>query len=58
MLVLSRTRGETIIIGDSVKVTVVDIDRGKVRIGVDADRDIPVWRGEIWEQIKETRKPE
>lgn len=55
---LSRTCGETIIIGDSVKVTVVDIDRGKVRIGVDADRKIPVYRGEIWEQIKETRKPE
>lgn len=55
---LSRTCGETIIIGDNVKVTVVDIGHGKVRIGIQADRDIPVWRGEVWEQIKETRKPE
>lgn len=58
MLVLSRTIGETIVIGDNVRVTVVKIERGKVRLSIQADRSIPVWRGEIWEKISEVRKPE
>jgi len=52
MLILTRTLGERIIIGDGVTcprivITVTDVDRGKVRIGVQCDRDIPVWRGEL-----------
>lgn len=58
MLVLSRFVGETIIVNDNIKVTVLSVDRGKVRLGVECDKSIPVHRGEIWEQIKEDRKPE
>lgn len=47
MLVLSRKLGERILIGDSISVTVVDIDRGKVRIGIEAPKDVPVNREEI-----------
>lgn len=47
MLVLSRRIGESIVIGDNVTVTVVDIDRGKIRIGIDAPRDVPVLRSEL-----------
>lgn len=58
MLVITRKLGETIIIGNGITITIVNIDRGKIRIGVEADKSIPVYRGEIWEQIKEGRKQE
>ena len=47
MLVLSRKRGEVIIIGDDIKVVVVDVIGDKVRIGVEAPRDVVVDRQEI-----------
>lgn len=57
MLVLSRHRDESIMIGDDVVVTIVDIRGDKVRLGIDAPQDIPVHRQEVYEAIKrENRK--
>lgn len=47
MLVLSRNLGEKIYIGDNICVTVVDIDRGKIRLGIEAPRDVPIMRKEL-----------
>jgi len=47
MLVLSRKLGERIYIGDDICVTVVAIDRGKVRLGIEAPRSVPVHRQEL-----------
>ena len=47
MLVLSRKLGEKILIGDNISITVVDIDRGKIRLGIEAPRDIPIFRQEL-----------
>lgn len=50
MLVLSRKLGEKIYIGDGpgrICITVVDIDRGKIRLGIDAPREVPVFREEV-----------
>lgn len=47
MLVLSRKLGEKIYVGDSVCITVVDIDRGKIRLGIEAPRDVPIYRQEL-----------
>lgn len=44
---LSRKLGEKILIGDNITITVVDIDRGKIRLGIDAPRDVPVYRQEL-----------
>ena len=44
MLVLSRKLGEKIYIGENVCITVVDIDRGKIRLGIEAPRDVPIYR--------------
>ena len=52
MLVLSRQRDQSIIIGDNVVVTIVDIRGDQVQIGIDAPRSIPVHRYEIYEEIK------
>ena len=56
MLVLSRHRDESIMIGDDVTITVVDIRGDKVRLGIDAPKEIPVHRQEIYEAIKRENK--
>ena len=57
MLVLSRHRDESIMIGDDIVITVVDIRGDKVRLGIDAPTDIPVHRQEVYDAIqRENRK--
>ena len=53
MLVLSRQRDETIMIGDDVEITVVDIRGDKVRLGINAPTLIAVHRKEVYEAIKQ-----
>ncbi len=52
MLVLSRHRDESIMIGDDVVVTIVDIRGDKVRLGIEAPTSIPVHRQEVYDAIK------
>ena len=52
MLVLSRQRDETIMIGDDVQITVVDIRGDKVRLGITAPKSIPVHRKEVYDAIQ------
>ena len=47
MLVLSRKLGEKIIIGDNIILTVVKIDRNQIRLGIEAPRDVPIFREEM-----------
>jgi carbon storage regulator len=52
MLVLSRQSDEAIIIGDNIRVTIVEVRGDKVRIGIDAPRDVTVHRQEIYDAIR------
>jgi carbon storage regulator len=52
MLVLSRQRDESIIIGDNIIVTVVDVRGDKVRLGIEAPREVSVHRREVYEAIQ------
>lgn len=52
MLVLSRQRDESIMIGDTIVVTIVDIRGDKVRLGINAPSEIPVHRQEVYEAIQ------
>src|SRR3989440_11213569 len=52
MLVLSRQKDETIIIGDDIEITVVDIRGDKVRLGVSAPKSISVHRKEVYDAIR------
>src|SRR5580658_7107050 len=52
MLVLSRQRSETIMIGDDIEVTVVDIRGDKVRLGITAPREVSVHRKEVYDAIR------
>jgi len=59
MLILSRKRNEQITINDDIVITVVEIRVDKVRLGIEAPKDVPVHRKEIFEIIKsaETTSP-
>ena len=52
MLVLSRQKDESIMIGDDVKITIVDVRGDKVRLGITAPKHIPVHREEVYDAIQ------
>ena len=64
MLVLSRKSQESVVVGGSggfervLRVTVLDIKGGVVRLGFEADADVPVHRSEVWERIRAADLPE
>jgi len=57
MLVLSRKKNESIIINDHIVVTVVEIRGDKVRLGIDAPKDVSVHRREVYEAIQSQAAP-
>ena len=52
MLVVSRKRHESIILGDNIVITIVEILGDKVRLGIEAPKEVPVHRQEVYEAIK------
>jgi carbon storage regulator len=52
VLIITRRAGERIVIGDGTVVEVMEVSGSTVRIGVDAPRDLPVYREEIWAAVK------
>ncbi len=52
MLVLSRQKDESIMIGDDVEITIVDVRGNKVRLGIAAPKSIPVHRREVYDAIQ------
>ncbi|MDX2037929.1 MAG: carbon storage regulator CsrA [Isosphaeraceae bacterium] len=58
MLVLSRKKDESIIINDHIRVTIVEIRGDKVRLGIDAPKDVAVHRREVYEAIQNQLRAE
>lgn len=56
MLVLSRKKNESIVINDDISIVVVEIRGDKVRLGVEAPKEVPVHRREVYEAIKRAEK--
>ena len=57
MLVLTRNKNEQIMLGDDIIVTVIEIRHdGKVRLGIEAPREMPVHRGEVYRAIKRSEE--
>ena len=56
MLILTRKLNESIIIGDDVEIAVVEIEKGHVRLGIKAPKDIAVHRKEIYVRIQEENR--
>lgn len=55
MLILTRRIGESVIIADNVTVAVLGVKGNQVRLGIDAPKDVPVHREEIYKRIKEEK---
>jgi carbon storage regulator len=56
MLVLSRKPGEALRVGDDVEITIVEVKGDMVRLGINAPREVPVWRKELWLAIVEENR--
>ncbi|WP_031518052.1 carbon storage regulator CsrA [Desulfofalx alkaliphila] len=52
MLILSRKKGESIHIGNNIKVVVVDVQNDQVRLGIEAPADVDIYRSEIYHSIQ------
>lgn len=58
MLVLSRKKNESIVINDDIRIVVVEIRGDKVRLGVEAPKEVPVHRREVYDAIKRSENGE
>ncbi len=56
MLILTRRLGETIVIEDNIKITVVDINKQQIKLGIDAPKHITINREEVAKKVKEENK--
>ena len=56
MLVITRKTGERICLGDDITITVLEVVGSTVRLGIDAPAEIPVFRHELWEAVKEENR--
>ncbi len=56
MLVLSRHKEESIMIGDNVEIKVISIRRNEIQLGIDAPKRVPVYRKEVYERICDERE--
>jgi carbon storage regulator len=52
MLILTRKLGESIMIGDDIKVMILSDQRGQVKVGIEAPEDVDIWREEIYDNIQ------
>lgn len=53
MLSLTRGVGEVLVVGENIRITVIAVDQGSVRLGIEAPRDIPIHREEVWVRIRD-----
>lgn len=52
MLVITRAPGQSFLIGDGIEVTVVEVQEGRVKIGIDAPRDVRILRRELLDEVR------
>jgi carbon storage regulator len=53
MLIITRRPGQKIVLGDDITVTVIEVSGQTVRLGIDAPKELPIYREEIWAAVKQ-----
>jgi carbon storage regulator len=56
MLILTRKPGESVVVGNSIRITVIELSHGVVRLGFEAPSDVSIYRDEIYREIAEANK--
>lgn len=56
MLALTRKKGESLIVGNNIEITVLEIRGDQIKIGISAPKDVPIYRKEVYLQIQEENK--
>ena len=56
MLALSRKKNEALVINNNVEITILEVKGDQVKVGIEAPREIPVYRKEVYEQIQQANK--
>ncbi|UYZ34269.1 carbon storage regulator CsrA [Clostridium beijerinckii] len=56
MLIITRKKGQSVMIGDDIEITVSKLDDGSVKLGIQAPRDVTILRKELYEEIKNENK--
>lgn len=56
MLIITRKKGESLMIGDDIEITISKIDDGSVKIGIDAPKNITILRKELYEEVENENK--
>ena len=56
MLILTRKAGESVIVGNSIRISVIDLSHGMVRLGFEAPSDVSIYRDEIYKEIADANK--
>lgn len=56
MLVISRKKGEAVLIGDDIEITVIKLDDGSVKLAIDAPKNISILRKELYKEVQEENK--
>lgn len=56
MLVITRKKGESILLGDNIEITVISSEGGNVKLAINAPKDISILRKELYEEVKEENK--
>lgn len=56
MLVLTRKAGQTINIGDDIRIKILEIGNGFIKLGIEAPKDLPIYREELYEKLKQLNR--
>lgn len=56
MLIITRKKGESLMIGDNIEITITKIIDGSVKIGINAPKDVNILRKELYEEVKDENK--
>ncbi len=56
MLALSRKKGEALVIGNNIEITILEVKGDQIKIGIKAPKEVPIYRKEVYEQIQQSNK--